>query len=253
MYDDINSSQIVIITGTSKGLGKDFVQEFLSAGYKVVSCGRSEEPDDLKHKNHKYVQGDATFESFHHELVDICTLQFGNPTYYLNNIGVSRWKSIEDISEDFLDDMMNINLKTAFWGCKAAQRSASLKAILNISSLAGKRGSANNSAYCAGKFALNGLTQSLAKELGPREIRVNALCPVLIQTPGLLEALSESSSPTGGESVQSFFDQFKINNSALNRLPSSTEVASAAKFYLSDASAAITGQCVNIDCGVFPQ
>lgn len=253
MYDNINCSKIIVITGTSKGLGKDFVHEFLAAGYKVVSCGRSEEPDELKHCNHKYLQGDATYENFHHELIDVCTLQFGEPNYYLNNVGISGWKSIIDISEDFIDNMMNTNLKTAFWGCKAAQRSKSMKAILNISSLAGKRGSANNSVYCAGKFAVNGLTQSLAKELGPREIRVNALCPVLIKTPGLLDALSESASPTNGESFKSFFDQFKINNSALNRLPSSTEVASVARFYLSDASTAITGQCMNVDCGVFPQ
>ena len=56
--------------------------------------------------------------------------------------------------------------------------------IINVSSLAGKRGSGNNSAYVASKFGMNGLTQSLAKELGPKNIRVNAVCPVLIATEG---------------------------------------------------------------------
>lgn len=60
--------------------------------------------------------------------------------------------------------------------------------IINISSIAGKRGSANNSAYCASKFGMNGLTQALAKEVGARGVRVNALCPVLIPTNGLIEA-----------------------------------------------------------------
>ena len=64
--------------------------------------------------------------------------------------------------------------------------------IINISSMAGKRGSSNNSAYVASKFALNGLTQSLCKELGPRGIRVNGICPVLIPTPGLIDALTSS-------------------------------------------------------------
>lgn len=253
MHDDLSNQPVVIITGSSKGLGMDLVNSFLEVGYRVVSCGRSEMPDKLQHENHRYLRGDASKEEFHNELLGVCEENFGMPNYYLNNVGLSHWKPLSEVDDDFLSNMIDINLKTVFWGCKAAQKSKKLDAILNISSLAGKRGSANNSVYCATKFAVNGVTQSLAKELGPENIRVNALCPVLIETPGLLDALSMTSSPAQGTVPKKFMHDFAVANSALKRLPSSREVSEAAIFLLSQKASGITGQCMNIDCGVFPQ
>jgi len=99
---------------------------------------------------------------------------------------------------------------------------------------------------------MNGLTQSLAKELGARGIRVNGVCPVLIPTDGLLEALKSSYAPGGGDS-STFITKFTIDNAALKRLPAGAEVASLCLYLASDASSAITGQNINVDCGVFPQ
>jgi 3-oxoacyl-[acyl-carrier protein] reductase/meso-butanediol dehydrogenase/(S,S)-butanediol dehydrogenase/diacetyl reductase len=139
-----------------------------------------------------------------------------------------------------------------FWGAKAASRYLKTGgSLINISSLAGKRGSANNSAYVATKFGVTGLTQSLSKELGPRGIRVNAICPVLIQSEGLLEALSEPSSPAKGN-PESFLREFAENQSALKRLPTGQEVADLVLYLISEKSSAITGQSINVDCGVLP-
>ena len=124
--------------------------------------------------------------------------------------------------------------------------------IINISSLAGKRGSSNNSAYVASKFGINGLTQSLAKELGPRNIRVNALCPVLIATDGLNEALKMDYAP-GGKNPEKFIKNFTKSNSALMRMPTASEVGEMCVFLASESASAITGQCINVDCGVLPQ
>ena len=99
---------------------------------------------------------------------------------------------------------------------------------------------------------MNGITQSLAKELGSKNIRVNAICPVLIQTDGLMQALSEDSFP-GYKNVDSFFDNFIKSQTALNRLPTVNEVSQMVLFLASDSASAITGQCINVDCGVFPQ
>ena len=131
-------------------------------------------------------------------------------------------------------------------------RSQSIRTIINISSIAGKRGSANNSAYVASKFGMNGLTQSLAKELGARGIRVNALCPVLIDTDGLLEAMREPHAP-GNDDPVTFIANFASDNAALKRLPTGAEVGSICIMLASNAASAITGQCINVDCGVFPQ
>jgi len=152
-----------------------------------------------------------------------------------------------------LDDILSTNLKGAFWGCKAAAKVLKVEGtIINISSIAGKRGSSNNAAYVASKFGMNGLTQSLAKELGSRQIRVLALCPVLISTDGLLDALKSPYSPANGN-PEVFISNFTKGNSALLRLPSGREVGNMCVFLASNAASAMTGQCINVDCGVLPQ
>jgi 3-oxoacyl-[acyl-carrier protein] reductase/meso-butanediol dehydrogenase/(S,S)-butanediol dehydrogenase/diacetyl reductase len=118
--------------------------------------------------------------------------------------------------------------------------------------LAAKRGTPNNSAYCAAKFGMTGLTQALAKELGTKGIRVNALCPVLVRTPGLIEALSNPTSPAKGD-PEGFLAAFASSQSALGRLPTGAEVAAMALYLASPAASAISGQSINVDCGVLPQ
>jgi NAD(P)-dependent dehydrogenase (short-subunit alcohol dehydrogenase family) len=125
--------------------------------------------------------------------------------------------------------------------------------IINISSLAGKRGSANNSVYCAAKFGVNGITQSLAKELGPKGIRVNAVCPVYVRTEGLDEALAQPNSPTRGADTTRFLSDFASSQSALGSIPTADQIAATCVFLASSAAGAITGQCLNVDCGVMPQ
>ena len=149
--------------------------------------------------------------------------------------------------------MISSNFYSTIWGCKIASKYLKKgSSIINISSIAGKRGSKNNSIYSGCKFAVNGLTQSLAKELGYKGIRVNSVCPVLIKTPGLIKALKSNYSPAKNK-IDNFFIDFINSNSALNRLPTSIEVAKLCYFLSSDEASAITGQNINIDCGVFPQ
>ena len=113
--------------------------------------------------------------------------------------------------------------------------------IINISSIAGKRGSKNNSAYSASKFGVNGLTQSLSKEFGLRNIRVNAICPVLVKTKGLIKALYETSSPAQSN-PKKFIDKFRIENAALNHLPTASEVADLCYYLGSENSSAINAK-----------
>ena len=110
--------------------------------------------------------------------------------------------------------------------------------------MSSKRGSKNNSGYVSTKFAINGITQSLSKELGNKNIRVNAICPVLIRTDGLLKALAEKSAP-GYKNIDSFLEEFKKTQTALNRLPSIDDVAQMVLFLASKNASAITGQCIN--------
>lgn len=244
----------VIITGGSRGIGRSLTEGFVAAGYSVVVGARNPSGiEAVSAEQVRFVSVDVRNEADHALLVESALAWTGRVDAYVNNAGFSAWRPIDAIDAEFFDEMMAVNLKGAFWGCKAA--AASMKSggsIINISSLAGKRGTANNSMYVATKFGMNGLTQSLAKELGPRAIRVNALCPVLVRTPGLMDALMTDWSPAKGD-PEGFLARFSKEQSALGTLPTGEDVAALAVYLASSAAAAITGQCINVDCGVLPQ
>jgi 3-oxoacyl-[acyl-carrier protein] reductase/meso-butanediol dehydrogenase/(S,S)-butanediol dehydrogenase/diacetyl reductase len=186
-------SRTVIITGGSKGIGWGLVQTFASNGYKVVSGSRSflnEVPKEID-ANIKQIEIDVKNKEDHIKLVKTALEWTGKLDCYINNAGYSEWRDIQSIDDSFLTDIFQTNLFAYFWGAQAAITAMTDGgSILNISSLAAKRGTSNNSAYSATKFGVTGLTQSLCKELGPKGIRVNAVCPVLVETPGLIAALN---------------------------------------------------------------
>ena len=256
MYDNIkmNTNKIAIVTGGNRGIGLGISESFINAGFKVIVGARQDrELNKLFGDQIIFVPTDVRDEQAHHKLVNVAIEKFGRLDVYVNNAGYSLWKPISEIDDTFLGDILHTNLKGAFWGCKAAAAVMKSEAsIINVSSLAGKRGSSNNSAYVASKFGMNGLTQSLAKELGPRNIRVNAVCPVLIATEGLNEALNMEHAPGKGDPA-TFIENFTKSNAALLRMPTAMEVGKMCVFLASINASAITGQCINVDCGVLPQ
>jgi NAD(P)-dependent dehydrogenase (short-subunit alcohol dehydrogenase family) len=248
------NKKTVVITGGTRGIGLSITEAFVNAGYSVFVGARNENGlcDKFGGKV-TFVPTDVRNESSHRELVKQAVDITGRLDVFINNAGYSEWRPIEEIDDCFLDDLLATNLKGAFWGCKSAL--VPMKnggSIINISSIAGKRGSSNNSAYVATKFGMNGLTQALAKEVGSRGVRVNGVCPVLIPTDGLLEALKSTHGPAKGD-PEGFIHKFGLDQAALKRLPTGAEVAAMCIFLASDASSGITAQNINVDCGVFPQ
>jgi NAD(P)-dependent dehydrogenase (short-subunit alcohol dehydrogenase family) len=248
------SKKTVVITGGNRGIGLSITEAFLNAGYAVF-VGARQEAGLAERFGEKvvFVPTDVRLEEAHRHLVKTALDATGRLDAFVNNAGYSEWRPLSEIDEAFLDDIIATNLKGAFWGCKAAVAAMGAGgSIVNISSIASKRGSANNSAYVATKFAMNGLTQSLAKEVGPRGIRVNGVCPVLIPTDGLMEALKSPYGPANGDGA-GFIAKFAVDQAALKRLPTGPEVAAMCVFLASDAASAVTAQNINVDCGVFPQ
>ena len=247
-------NESVVVTGGSKGIGRAIVLRLASKGFRVISGSRtpiSDVPTELRNLVFHY-EMDVKNSDEHEKLVNLANSENHQMRAFVNNAGFSEWQPIENIDSNFLQDILETNLMGYFWGSKAAAQG--LKpggSIINISSLAARRGTPNNSAYVASKFGVAGLTQSMAKELGPRGIRVNAVCPVLIETPGLLEALKEENSPGKGDPNQ-FLTSFARQQTALGRLPTAEEVANLVYFLLSDEASGITGQSINVDCGVLP-
>lgn len=226
------SQRIVVVTGTKRGIGKAIAEAFLAEGDYVYKFNRPEV--DVRYP----ITIRTAVEEMMHDHIDV----------WVNNVGLSWWRPLEDIDEDFWQVMMDTNLKSVLFGCQAAAtRIVDGGSIINVSSIAGKRGSANNAVYAATKFGVNGITQSLAKELGvTKKVRVNAVCPAMVRTEGLEVALEDPAAPPTGLS-------FSQQNSALDRLADASEVADMVVFLASEKASAITGQCINVDCGVFPQ
>lgn len=244
----------VIITGGNTGIGLGITKEFITSGYKVIIGARKDREIEAYFDGHvKFVPMNVKDEEGHKKLVRTARDWTGQIDVYVNNAGFSEWRPIQDIDETFFNNLIETNLKGVFWGCKVASDVLNKNgSIINVSSIAGKRGTANNAMYCASKFGVNGLTQALSKELGERAIRINAVCPVLVETDGLIKALSGKHSPVRGD-VEQFLVEFRKSQSALGRLPTSSEVGSVCVFLASKGASAITGQCINVDCGVFPQ
>ena len=249
------TDRTVIITGGGRGIGEFITRAFREAGDHVLVGSRTDTGLVAQlGERAQFCRIDVRFEKDHRILVQKAIDWTGRLDVFINCAGFSKWRPINEIDLDFWNSMIDTNLKGTFLGCKvAAENLSGGGSIINVSSLAGKRGSANNSIYCASKFGVNGITQALAKELGPRGIRVNAVCPVYIETEGLLEALKDEKSPAKGEDVAMYLKDFAKNNAALHRLPEAEEVANLCVFLASPEASAITGQCINVDCGVLPQ
>ena len=245
----------IIITGGSHGMGEAISVAFHAAGDQVVIAGRNDTGLAEKlGKRARFIKTDVRHPQSLKVMVKESIDWTGQLDVLINNAGVSAWRPLPEIDEIFWQEMVDTNLKSVLFAIQAvAPHLKHSSSIVNISSLAGKRGSANNAVYCAAKFGVNGVTQSLAKELGPRGIRVNAVCPVYITTNGLVEALNQPNSPTGGQDVSAYLAGFASSQTALGVLPTAAQVAAMCFFLASPASGAITGQCINGDWGVMPQ
>ncbi len=230
---------VAIVTGGNKGIGLGIVKTLLENNYKVVTCGRSEFKDINLLKDLEFIKGDAKDFKTHQKLVDHAINSFGKLDLYVNNVGVSEWKPIDKIDNDFLDKIFKTNIYSVFWGSKAASKILSKKgSIINISSIAGKRGSKNNSVYVASKFAMNGITQSLAKELGSKNIRVNAI------SAGPIKTLAASAI---GDAK--FLYKWNEDHSFLKRNVDIHDVGNSALYLLSNLAAGVTGEIHYVDAG----
>ena len=250
-----DSSRTIIVTGGSRGIGGAISKAFHAGGERVVIAARTDTGLAAGLGDRAlFVPTDVTRPTALRQAVERAIEWSGRLDAVVNNVGASAWRPLAEIDEEFWQTMLDTNLKSVlFMSQAAAPHLPQGGSIINISSLAGKRGSANNSVYCAAKFGVNGITQSLAKELGPKGIRVNAVCPVYVRTEGLDEALAQPNSPTRGADTAGFLADFASAQSALGSIPTADQIAATCVFLASSAAGAITGQCLNVDCGVMPQ
>jgi len=181
--------KVAIITGASAGLGRATAVAFAAEGASVVVTARREERlralvDEIG-ENAAFAAGDASQESTTEEVLALALRRFGRVDLLINNAGQGNYKQLVDTSAAEYDEMMAANVRSGFVFSRAvaphmiAQKSGQ---IVFISSIAGIVGAANESVYCASKFAQVGFAQALDAELRPHGIKVTALCPGGIKT-----------------------------------------------------------------------
>lgn len=174
----------VLVTGAAGGLGRALVAEFLAQGWRVAAATRRES-DWEPHARLRPLVLDVTDAESVRRGVGAVLQEWGALACLVNNAGVAADDSVARLSDEAWQRVLDVNLRGAFLCARAIARemaSARDGHILNIASFAARRGTRGQSAYAAAKAGLIGLTQSLARELGRRNVRVNAVLPGVLPT-----------------------------------------------------------------------
>ena len=241
------SNKIAIVTGASRGIGSAIAHNLSKAGAKVVLISRSIDALKSVESEIKSNGGEAisitadvsNLESFTNAISQVVEA-WGTVDILVNNAGITKDNIILRLKEEDWDAVIDINLKGCFNGIKAVTRPM-LKSrsgrIINITSVIGLIGNSGQSNYAASKAGILGLTKSIAKELGPRNITVNAIAPGYIQTE-MTDNLDQTSKDNLMKSIP------------LQRLGKPEEIASLVCFLVSEEAAYITGQTINVDGGM---
>ncbi|MBQ2103992.1 MAG: 3-oxoacyl-[Bacteroidales bacterium] len=238
--------KVALITGAARGIGKAIALKFAQEGADIaftdleindVAKQTIEELEACGHKVKAYASNAADFEQTH-QVVEEILKEFGRIDILVNNAGITRDGLMLRMEEKQWDAVLIVNLKSAFnfihalTPVMAKQRGGS---IINMSSVVGVSGNAGQCNYSASKAGLIGLTKSIAKEMGPRGIRANAIAPGFIIT------------EMTGALPQEVRDQW-VKTIPLRRGGTPEDVANVALFLASDLSSYVSGQVINC-CG----
>ncbi len=252
------TERVVLITGGGSGIGKAAAEKFVKNGDIVYVLGRNREKlisvcDEFGRSGGKirYVAADVSSADECKNAIDVVISNEKRLDILVNSAGVSYSGPTVEMTEEIWDKTIDINLKGTFFMCKYAipALARTCGSIVNICSDAGLVGNRELAIYCASKGGVALLTKSLALELAPEKIRVNAVCPSEVDTPMLVTDIEQSGYGSREEFDAEYLKIFPQGEHARYVRPD--EVAECI-FFLSekDKVEAITGACLSIDFGV---
>lgn len=241
--------KVAIVTGAARGIGEGIALKLAEQGASIAFTYVSDSSADrakgleeklsslgVKAKAYKSNAGDfAQCETFVNDVVK----EFGTIDICVNNAGISKDNLLLRLTPEQWDDVMQVNLKSVFNMTKLVIRpmmKAKSGSIINMSSVIGEMGNAGQSSYAASKAGIIGFTKSIAKELGSRNIRCNAIAPGFVET-DMTHYLQD------GDAGKAFLDKIP-----LGRFASTEEIANVTLFLSSSMGAYITGQVLSV-CG----
>ena len=237
--------KIAVVTGGTRGIGYAIVEKYLENHATVILCGSRQETADkavasLKAKNPDWpVEGIApdlnSYESIK-SAFDGVRERYGRIDILVNNAGMSSADSLADYTPELFKKVMSLNVDAAFYCIRAVYDAMSAQGsgcIINTSSMVSRYGQPKGVAYPTSKAAINGMTLSLARELGPQGIRVNAVAPGITNTDMMQKVPKEVIAPL-------------VAQIPLRRIGEPEDLANTFLFLASDAAAYITGEIIYV-------
>ncbi len=241
-------SKVALITGASRGIGKQIAITLAKEGFDIAVNYRSENSElqelerEIKSHNVEFiaVKGDVSVFEDTEKIVKEVIDKFGKIDVLVNNAGITKDTLLMRMKKEDFESVIDVNLIGTFNVTKNVipyMMKARSGRIINISSVVGIAGNAGQTNYAASKAGIIGFTKSLAKEVGSRNILVNAVAPGFIQT-DMTAVLKDEVKEKIAESIP------------LNRMGTVEDVANVVKFLASEESSYITGQVIHIDGGM---
>jgi 3-oxoacyl-[acyl-carrier protein] reductase len=240
-------AKVAVVTGSARGIGRAIALALAARGADVVISDvdldgakqASREISDLGRRS-LAVGCDVSKKSDVENLIAQTVGELGRLDILVNNAGITRDTLLVRMTEEQWDQVLDVNLKGTFLGCRAAAK-VMMKArsgrIVNVSSVTGMTGNVGQANYASSKAGVVALTRTVARELAPRGINVNAIAPGFIET-----EMTGEMSPKAREAF--------LQNIPLNRPGTPEDVAKLVCFLCSPESDYITGQCITIDGGL---
>lgn len=238
--------KVAVVTGGTRGIGYAIVKKYLENGAKVVLFGSKEASVSKALESLKAENLDWVVEGMWPNLTDAQEVakaieavgeKYGRLDILVNNAGISQSTKIENYKPEEFSNIIDLNVNALFYAIQPAvkiMRAQGGGVILNTSSMVSISGQPSGSGYPTSKFAVNGLTLSLARELGPSNIRVNAVAPGITRT-DMVAALPEK------------MIQPLIATIPLRRVGEPEDVANAFLFLASDMASYVTGEVLSVD------
>ena len=235
-------SKKILITGASRGIGKDIALNSKEKGYKVLGTSTTNEGvSSLKENGIHGLQLDLNDKNSVESFNGLLTQEHPDIAVLVNNAGITRDNIVLRMSEEEWTDVLNVNLNGAFKVTKTVLKFMLKKRwgrILNITSTSASTGNRGQANYAAAKAGIEAFSKSLAKEVGSRGITVNAIAPGYIQT-DMTEVISEN------------VKEEILSQIPLSRFGKPEEISQLVDFLISDEASYITGQTIHINGGLF--
>ena len=241
--------KVAIVTGGTRGIGYAIVKKYAEAGATVVLCGSRQETAEKALLQLREELPGVKADAIWPRLTDLTSVEsnfsevqqkYGSIDILVNNAGCSQRTPFYDYTEQEYDKIMDLNVKSLFVCSQIAARimkSQGGGCIINTSSMVSLYGQPSGFAYPASKFAVNGITKSLARELGKDHIRVNAVAPGVVKT-DMVDNLPK-------EVIQPVIDKIP-----LGRMAEAEDIANAFLYLASDLAAYVNGNVISVDGGI---